>query len=81
MVAKGQARKHATRPARAVFEFYGEKLIALAIESHDPNRIGAELSDLYARKSLLGFKNVVMSPHNKRTGSKPSNGRSWCLCL
>ena len=35
---------------RERFEFYGEKLIALAIESHDPNRIGAELSNLVQHK-------------------------------
>jgi hypothetical protein len=39
------------------FEFYGEKLIALAIESHDPNRIGVELSDLvhHKRKEILAW--------------------------
>jgi hypothetical protein len=35
---------------RERFEFYGERLMALAIESHDPNRIGAELSDLGQHK-------------------------------
>src|SRR5205085_11063562 len=35
---------------RERFEFYGERLMTLAIESHDPNRIGAELSDLGQNK-------------------------------
>jgi hypothetical protein len=35
---------------RERFEFYGERLMALAIESHDPTRIGAELSDLSQHK-------------------------------
>src|SRR5690242_8831096 len=47
-----QKVRRANIPAelRERFEFYGEKLIALAIESHDPNRIGAELSNLVQHK-------------------------------
>jgi hypothetical protein len=71
-------RANNPRELRDRFEFCGERLVTLAIESGGSNRIGTELADLGQHKpsKIVAWLNVVTSSHNRRIDKKPSNGHS-----